>query len=406
VPHDIPHLLGILVATLVATKLLGELAQRIGQPAVLGELLAGVLLGASLLGILQPDDPVIHAFSEIGVLVLLFEIGLHTDLRSLLGVGSAAATVGLVGVVVPFALGTGAAHLMGLPAIPAIVCGAALTATSIGISARVLSDLGQLETREGQVELGAAVLDDVVGLIILSVVSALASGVSVSAMGVGISTAAAVGFIVAALVIGGRIAPPLFRAAVHLEAEGSLGVLALAFAFFMAWLAAKADSASIIGAFAAGLVLHRTPQREAIESKVTTLGHFFVPIFFAAVGAAVDVRTLADPHVALVGGALIVVALVGKFVAGYAPWWFHGSKTLVGVAMIPRGEVGLIFAQMGLATGALDVSLFSAIAVMVMVTTFIPPPILSHLSRRRPAASPRLSGVAEEGIDDLVVGGE
>jgi Kef-type K+ transport system membrane component KefB len=183
-------------------------------------------------------------------------------------------------------------------------------------------------------------------------------------------------------------------------------VLALAFAFFMAWLAAKADSASIIGAFAAGLVLHRTPQREAIESKVTTLGHFFVPIFFAAVGAAVDVRTLADPHVALVGGALIVVALIGKFVAGYAPWWFHGSKTLVGVAMIPRGEVGLIFAQMGLATGALDVSLFSAIAVMVMVTTLIPPPILSYLSRRRPGATLRSSGVAGEGIDDLVVGGE
>ncbi|HWG53338.1 MAG TPA: cation:proton antiporter [Gemmatimonadaceae bacterium] len=395
-------LLGVLVATLVATKLLGELAQRIGQPAVLGELLAGVLLGASLLGVLQPNDPVIHALSEIGVLVLLFEIGLHTDLRALLGVGTTAAVVGLVGVVVPFVLGAGAAHLMGLAAVPAIVCGAALTATSIGISARVLSDLGQLETREGQVVLGAAVLDDVVGLIILSVVSALASGASVSAMGVGLSTAAAVAFIVAALVIGSRIAPPLFRAAGRLETEGSLGVLALAFAFFMAWLATKANSASIIGAFAAGLVLHRIPQREAIESKVTTLGHFFVPIFFAAVGAAVDVRTLASGHVALTGGALIVVALVGKFVAGYAPWWFRGSKALVGVAMIPRGEVGLIFAQMGLATGALDVSLFSAIAIMVMVTTFIPPPILTHLTRRRPAAPPRSS--AEEGIDDLVVG--
>ena len=395
-------LLGVLVATLVATKLLGELAQRIGQPAVLGELLAGVLLGASLLGVLQPNDPVIHALSEIGVLVLLFEIGLHTDLRALLGVGTTAAVVGLVGVVVPFVLGAGAAHLMGLAAVPAIVCGAALTATSIGISARVLSDLGQLETREGQVVLGAAVLDDVVGLIILSVVSALASGASVSAMGVGLSTAAAVAFIVAALVIGSRIAPPLFRAAGRLETEGSLGVLALAFAFFMAWLATKANSASIIGAFAAGLVLHRIPQREAIESKVTTLGHFFVPIFFAAVGAAVDVRTLASGHVALTGGALIVVALVGKFVAGYAPWWFRGSKALVGVAMIPRGEVGLIFAQMGLATGALDVSLFSATAIMVMVTTFIPPPILTHLTRRRPAAPPRSS--AEEGIDDLVVG--
>src|SRR5690606_3113801 len=191
----------------------------------------------------------------------------------------------------------------------------------IGISARVLSDLGQLDTPEGQVVLGAAVLDDVVGLIILAVVSGIAAGANVSPGSVAVNVGASVGFIVAALLVGGFLAPPLFRVIARLETSGTLGLLALGFAFRLAWLAAGAGSAPIIGAFAAGLVLHRTPQRHDIEKKVTTLGHFFVPIFFAAVGAAVDLRTLADRQVALVGGALIVVAFAGKLVAGYAPWW-------------------------------------------------------------------------------------
>ena len=394
----------MLVAIIVATKLLGEVAQRIGQPAVLGELLAGVVLGVSVLGVLDPADPVISAFSEIGVIVLLFEIGLHTNLEELLEVGSSALVVGAVGVVVPFTLGYWVAHLIGLPVVPAIVCGAALTATSIGISARVLSDLGQLDTPEGQVVLGAAVLDDVIGLIILAVVSGLVAGASVSIGGIGVNVAVSVGFIVAALVIGGRLAPPLFRIVARLQTSGALGLLALGFAFLLAWLAAEARSAPIIGAFAAGLVLHGTPQRREIEEKVTTLGHFFVPIFFAAVGAAVDLRTLLDGQVALVGGALIVVALFGKFVAGYAPWWFEGNKAMIGVSMIPRGEVGLIFAQMGLTTGALDVGLFSAIALMVMVSTFLPPPILARMSSTHPAVANVRDQPGDGGIDDLVSG--
>jgi Kef-type K+ transport system membrane component KefB len=405
VDHSFPQLLAVLVAIIVATKLLGEGAQRLGQPAVLGELIAGVVLGGSLLGILDPADPIISALAEIGVIVLLFEIGLHTDLRALISVGSSATTVGLVGVIIPFALGYGVAHLLGLSVVTAIVCGASLTATSIGISARVLSDLGQLDSPEGRVVLGAAVLDDVVGLIILSVVSGIAAGKAVSVAGVGLNIAASVGFIVAALIIGGRLAPPVFHFISRLETSGTLGLLALAFAFLLAWAASAAHSAPIIGAFAAGLVLHDTPQRHEIERKVTTLGYFFVPIFFAAVGAAVDLRTLADARVAMIGGALIAVALVGKFVAGYAPVWFRGNKAMIGVAMIPRGEVGLIFAQMGLATRTLDVSLFSAIALMVMVTTFLPPPILSRM--RTGAAVPNLEDQpGDGGIDDLVAGGE
>jgi Kef-type K+ transport system membrane component KefB len=401
--HSFSDLLAVLVALLLLTKLLGVLAQRIGQPAVVGELIAGLLLGKSVLGLLDPADPVIHSLAELGVLVLLFEIGLHTDLKSLMKVGSEALTVALVGVMLPFAFGYGAGSMLGLPTIPAILAGAALTATSIGISARTLTDLGKLETPEGQIVLGAAVLDDIVGLVILSVVSGLVGGVALTLGGITLTTSIAVGFVVAAVALGSIVIPPVFRAIATVEASGVLGVVGLAFAFLLAWLASSAGSATIIGAFSAGLVLHGTPQRSAIEKSTTQLGHFFVPIFFASVGAAVELRTLADPRVLGIGLALIVVGVIGKFVAGYAPFWFKGKKSLIGIAMIPRGEVGLIFAQMGLTTGALTSDLYSAIAMMVLVTTFITPGLLAW-NVREPALPPAVNRPGEGGIDDLVAG--
>jgi len=393
----------VLVALLVATKLLGVLSQKVGQPAVVGELIAGVFLGKSVLGILDPADPVLLAFAELGVLVLLFEIGLHTDLKSLMKVGSEAMVVALVGVALPFGFGYAVAHALGLSTIPAIVAGAALTATSIGISARTLSDLSQLDTPEGQIVLGAAVLDDIVGLVILSVVSGLVGGTAISMSGVAVTTAIALGFVIAAVVLGSILVPPVFRAIAKVEASGTLGVVGLAFAFLMAWLASSAGSATIIGAFSAGLVLYATPQRSAIEKATTQLGHFFVPIFFASVGAAVELGTLADAKVLAIGASLVAVGVAGKFAAGYAPFWFKGKKSLIGIAMIPRGEVGLIFARMGLATGALTTHLYSAVAMMVLVTTFITPPLLAWNVRSIPKGPPQdLPG--EGGIDDLVAG--
>jgi len=401
--HSFPHLLAVLVALLVSTKLLGVLSQRIGQPAVVGELIAGVLLGKSVLGLLDPADPVILSLAELGVLVLLFEIGLHTDLKSLMKVGREAITVALVGVVLPFGFGYAAAIALGLSTIPAIVAGAALTATSIGISARTLSDLGQLNTPEGQIVLGAAVLDDIVGLVILSVVSGLVGGVALTFGGIAVTSAIAIGFVVAAVVLGGLLVPPVFRAIASIEASGTLGVIGLAFAFLLAWLASSAGSATIIGAFSAGLILHDTPQRSAIEKSTTQLGHFFVPIFFASVGAAVELNTLGDAKVLMIGAALIVVGVIGKFAAGYSPIWFKGKKSLIGIAMIPRGEVGLIFARMGLATGALTAHLYSAIAMMVLVTTFITPPLLAWNVRAGSRGEPT-DRPGEGGIDDLVAG--
>ncbi|HEX6059420.1 MAG TPA: cation:proton antiporter [Gemmatimonadaceae bacterium] len=401
--HGISGLLVSLVAVFVATRLLGELAQRIGQPAVLGELIAGVLLGGSVLGLLDPTDPVIAALSEIGVIVLLFAIGLHTDIRSLVRVGRSAVAVGLVGVALPFAGGYWAATALGVPTLAALVCGAGLTATSIGISARVLSDLGELASPEGQIVLGAAVLDDVVGLIILTIVGTMVAGGDVSTFGIARTAAVAIGFVVAAVLLGGWIAPPLFRAVERIKTAGALGIVALAFAFAMAALAVQAGSALIIGAFAAGLVLHDTTQRAEIEEAATTIGYFFVPIFFASVGAAVELSSLASRGALLIGGTLIAIGILGKVAAGFAPFWFGGRKLLIGVAMVPRGEVGLIFAQLGLASGVIRGQLFGALMLMVLTTTFITPPLLGLLARRRASADDE-DQPGQGGIDDLVAG--
>lgn len=387
--HGIPALLLALAAMLAGAKLLGDLCELLGQPAVLGELLAGVVLGPSLLGLIDPADPVLTAFAEIGVIVLLFQIGLETDLAKMAKVGSAAVAVALVGVVVPFALGYGVARGLGLPPLVDLVMGAALTATSVGITARVLSDLGRLQDPESQVVLGAAVIDDVVGLIILAVVSQIVAGGGVTALGVGKITLIAFGFIGLALIVGRRVVPPLFTAISRYGKEPSVPIIALTVAFAVAVLADAVGSALIIGAFTAGLLFAPTPQAHQIEKGVVRIGYFFVPLFFAHVGALVDVRAFGDGRVLLVGSLLTACAIVGKVVAGYAPFWFAGRKLVIGVGMVPRGEVGLIFATMGVSTGVLDPKMFAAVAMMVMVTTFVAPIALKRLLAPRASPPPQ-----------------
>jgi Kef-type K+ transport system membrane component KefB len=306
-------------------------------------------------------------------------------------------------------LGYGAALAFGLGHVPALLGAAALCATSVGISARVLSDLGKLESPEGRVVLGAAVLDDIVGLIILAVVADVVAGTGIGLLHIARISAVAIVFFAAAIVVGMRVVPPAFGVIERIKSAGALGVLALAFAFALAVLAKMVGSALIIGAFAAGLVLFVVPQKQEIERSTTTIGHFFVPIFFATVGAAVDLRALANARSLGIGLALILCGVVGKIVAGYVPWWFRGRKLLVGTAMVPRGEVGLIFAQMGLTTGAIDAGLFGAIMLMVLVTTLVTPPALNRVVRLTAIDSFRVAADAEDrpgegGIDDLVAG--
>lgn len=370
-----------LIAIFLAAKVFGELAERIGQPAVLGELVGGVIVGVSGLQLVDPHDVTIHLLSELGVILLLFLIGLETDLKRLLSVGGSATTVAIVGVVLPFIGGFAFGYALGFRIIVAALLGASLTATSVGITARVLSDLGHLQDAESQVILGAAVVDDIIGLVLLTIISTLADGGAISAIGIGRIVLVAFGFVILAIVIGSRLAPYLIRVIEKLDVARGLFYGALIFALALAYIASRVGSAVIIGSFAAGLVLARTRKGEDIEHDVHDVAQFFIPIFFVVVGAAVDLRSLNPMHAdsrmfLMVGLALTGIGIVGKVLAGFAAVQRGLSRTIIGVGMIPRGEVGLIFAQIGLTTKLLTPGLYSAVALMVILTTFVTPLVL------------------------------
>lgn len=370
-----------LIAIFLAAKVFGELAERIGQPAVLGELVGGVIVGVSGLQLVDPHDVTIHLLSELGVILLLFLIGLETDLKRLLSVGGSATTVAVVGVALPFIGGFAFGYALGFRIIVAALLGASLTATSVGITARVLSDLGHLQDAESQVILGAAVVDDIIGLVLLTIISTLADGGAISAIGIGRIVLVAFGFVILAIVIGSRLAPYLIRVIEKLDVARGLFYGALIFALALAYIASRVGSAVIIGSFAAGLVLARTRKGEDIEHDVHDVAQFFIPIFFVVVGAAVDLRSLNPMHAdsrmfLMVGLALTGIGIVGKVLAGFAAVQRGLSRTIIGVGMIPRGEVGLIFAQIGLTTKLLTPGLYSAVALMVILTTFVTPLVL------------------------------
>lgn len=384
----------ILGVMLLAGKFAGELFERIGQPAVLGELIAGILLGGSVLGVIptssgDPLTEIVTIFAEIGVVVLLFEIGLETDLKQMFRVGTGALSVAIVGVVLPMAAGVlfwlapfiPASLNRASPTTTAVFLGATLTATSVGITARVLQDLRLMHSVEARVIIGAAVIDDIMGIVLLGLVSSLVAGSAVSVLSVGRSVAIALGFLVAAVGIGLLLAPRVFGLLEKLSVRGMLLVSAFAFLLFMAAAADRVGLAMIIGAFAAGLVLSGTNQFDTITAKVKPVADVFTPIFFLGIGAKFDVGLLDPTHpgnaaVLLIGGALFVIAVIGKFVAGWAAPWLRFNRRGVGIGMVPRGEVGLIFASLGLRAGVVNTELFSAVVIMLMGTTFIAPPLL------------------------------
>ena len=406
----IVRLFWILPVILLAGKFSGELFERIGQPAVLGELIAGALLGPSILAVIpvgggDPMADVIRIFAEIGVVILLFEIGLETDLRQMARVGAGATTVAIVGVALPFLLGF--AFWMS-PLVPeqfnvthhattAIFVGAALTATSVGITARVLTDLKAMGSVEAQLIIGAAVIDDVLGLVILGVVAGLVTGDSITVLGVARMLAVAVGFLVLAVAIGLAVAPRVFSLIDRMRVRGMLLVSAFAFMMLIAWLAHTAGSAMIIGAFAAGIILSDTNQFDTIEEKIKPVADIFAPVFFLSIGAQLNVRLLnpfepANRPVLAIGLALFVIAFVGKVVAGFPVVWRKFNRLAVGVGMVPRGEGGLIFAQIGLTAGVLSPQWFSAILLMVIGTTFVAPPLLKVVFARGGVTTPPQRG--------------
>jgi Kef-type K+ transport system membrane component KefB len=405
-----------LVFVYLASKLGGELSQLANLPPVLGELIGGVVVGVSALHLLvfpetgavagdsvvvtilqqiaglsaENSSEVFTSFSEVvsvlaelGVIILLFEIGLESDLAELQKVGYRAAIVAVVGVVAPFVAGTvGLILIFGMPTIPAIFAGAALTATSIGITSRVLSELGQLKSTEGQIIVGAAVIDDVLGIIVLAVVASLAKTGEVDVANVIYLIISATAFLLGSIFLGKFFNKSFVAIAEKLQTRGNLVIPALVFAFSMAFLANAIHLEAILGAFAAGLVLDETDTRKELDKQIISIADILVPIFFVSVGARVDLSVLnpssADNRQGLVIAAfLIVVAIVGKVITGWAVFGQEKVNRLaIGFGMIPRGEVGLVFAGIGAASGVLDKPLQAAIIIMVILTTFIAPPLL------------------------------
>ncbi|MEL6776948.1 MAG: cation:proton antiporter [Cyanobacteria bacterium J06597_16] len=405
-----------LVVIYAASKLGGELSKRLNLPPVLGELVGGVVVGVSALHLLvfpetgataegsaimdllsalggldaaavthifESQSEVVSVLAELGVIVLLFEIGLESDLRELTKVGSQAALVAVVGVAAPFVLGTaGLVMLFHSPVIPAIFAGAALTATSIGITSKVLSELGHLKSTEGQIIVGAAVIDDVLGIIVLAVVASLAKTGEVDLLNVVYLIVSASGFLLGSIFLGKFFNRSFEAIADKLQTRGALLIPAITFAFVMAFLANVIHLEAILGAFAAGLVLDETDKRKELDHQVMPIADLLVPIFFVTVGAKADLGVL-NPAVPenraglAIAAFLIAVAIIGKLITGWAVFGKPGINRLaIGVGMIPRGEVGLVFAGIGSASGVLDKPLEAAIIMMVILTTFLAPPLL------------------------------
>jgi len=405
-----------LVVIYLASKLGAELAKRFDFPPVLGELVAGVIVGvtalhliifpesglsasdsavmtvlqwinhlspAALTSVYESQSEVISVLAELGVIILLFEIGLESDLRQLKEVGTQAVIVACVGVAVPFAAGTvGLMMLFHVPAIPAIFAGAALTATSIGITSKVLSELGQLKSKEGQIIVGAAVIDDVLGIIVLAVVASLAKTGEIDVANVIYLIVSATAFLLGSILLGGIFNKTFVAVVEKLKTRGNIVIPAFIFAFFMAFLGNAIHLEAILGAFAAGLVLDETDPRNELDELVKPIADLLVPIFFVTVGARADLGVL-NPTVPenraglLIAAFLMVVAILGKVVTGWAVFGQPGINRLaIGVGMIPRGEVGLVFAGIGSASGVLDKPLEVSIIIMVILTTFLAPPFL------------------------------
>lgn len=399
-----------LVVILLVAKLGGEIAVRLRQPAVLGELIAGVILGnLYLLGLpwFEPikGDVFIDLLARLGVMLLLFEVGLESTVKQMASVGVSAATVALLGVVAPMLLGWGVGAWL-LPEAGVYVhlfLGATLCATSVGITARVLQDLSWSRSREGRVILGAAVVDDVLGLIVLATISGLIVaanlGQSVSVLSISWITAKSLLFLGVALALGVWLSPKLFRAAFRLQGRGVLLAVGLAICFGFSWASGAIGLAPIVGAFAAGLILEdshfekfvRRGER-SLEDLIHPLSAFLVPVFFVLMGLRTDLRVLLDLRTAGLALALTVAAIVGKQVCGWGVIGRGIDRLTVGLGMIPRGEVGLIFANQGLqlrfhGEPIITTATFSAVVVMVILTTLLTPLVLAarirHLQSRK-----------------------
>jgi Kef-type K+ transport system membrane component KefB len=399
-----------LAIILAGAKLGGHLAERIGQPAVLGELLVGIVLGNLHLVGIENFEPLkanttLDALARLGVILLLFEVGLESTVGDMLQVGARSLAVAVLGVVAPWVLGWAVGVFM-LPqhsVYAHVFLGAILTATSVGITARVLRDLGRAQAPEARIILGAAVIDDILGLVILAVVANLIgaanTGSALSWGAVSIVIGKAMVFLVGALSLGLWLSPHVFRLTARLRGRGILLATGLVFCFLLSWLASVIGLAPIVGAFAAGLVLEQGHYRQFTEKGEHTLvelvkpiASFLVPVFFVLVGMTVEIAAFANRGVLGLATLLTVAAIVGKQLCALGGLGAPLDRLSIGIGMIPRGEVGLIFANIGLGLAingvpVIDRGIYSAVVIMVMLTTLVTPPLLQWSLARGEARS-------------------
>jgi len=411
--HTLPKVLVTLMLILMVAKVGGDLMERIGQPAVLGELLVGILLGNLALlhlpgaGVIESifHDREVAVFitllAELGVILLLFEVGLESTVREMMSVGPSAFAVAVLGVVAPMALGygTGMYFLPDSPWTVHLFLGAVLAATSVGITARVLKDLGKMDLRESKIILGAAVIDDILGLVVLAVasgaVAAANAGTTMDPASILIIIAKATGFFVLAILIGMLISPKLYKLATFLRVKGVLLGLTLVWCFFVAWVGSLVGVAPIVGAFAAGLVLEDATFKDwhggvvDLEELLRPITAFLVPVFFVHTGMNVQLATFANVNILGFAAVLTVAAIIGKQICSVGVRDKTLNKMAIGIGMIPRGEVGLIVANLGRGLKGpngqpiISGDTFSATVIMVVITTMITPPALKWALERK-----------------------
>lgn len=382
---DILTLALVLVAALVA----GRLAETVRVPAVVGEILAGLLLGPTVGGVVHPSDGLAF-LAELGVLILLLEVGLDLEMTELRAVGTPAVRVAVIGVVAPIAAGWAAAAALGVDQTTALFLGATLAATSVGITARTFADLGTLDGTDARIILGAAVVDDVLGLLVLSVVLRTATGGGVDIGATAASLAVAVAFLVLSVAVGIRVVPTVFAwIGRHSDGMPVPLIAAVVLVLLLAEGAERAGLAGLIGALVAGILLARTDQAQRISRGIAPVAALVVPVFFVSVGVDVDLGALGSRSALTLAAVLLAVAIAGKLVSGLGAGRRAGAtaaavdRLVVGLGMVPRGEVGLAFAATGLAAGVLDGERYAAAVVVVLATTVVAPVLLR--ARIRPA---------------------
>jgi Na+:H+ antiporter len=371
-----------LFAIFVAAKVLAELLERLHLPGVLGEIAAGVILGPYALGLVHASDT-IHSLAEVGAIFVLFSAGLETSAHDLIRVGRKALMVATLGIAVPFALGFGYMKLRGDASTEAIFVGAAMVATSVGITARVLADLGVIATRTSKIILGAAVFDDILGMVLLAVVAGIASGGGLEWLHLGVLLAEAAAFALFMIFVAPRIVRRIHPRVEQLSTQNASLVVALALCLFLSWLSAKIGMAAIIGAFFAGLMFADYAPHWNLIPRVGGITEFLGPYFFFSIGSQLDLR-LFSGRVLAAATIVSLLAIVSKLIGCGLPLLAEGWTTAlrVGVGMVPRGEVALIVALVGLQSQIVTQSTYAIVVAMTAVTTLVAPPVLRYLFRR------------------------